>query len=424
MKKVFAVLLSALFLLPSCRGRLYSADGLSYGQNESVPAEQLTEFWKTFEPFSYHQSNESENASVEQVISVEDGPLIARSANPGFLTLTLNGLPYQYDEETGGLICLHNDPLCLHGSGECPFSDCTGDFREHDGKIYFSAMVLDPLKQLGKSDCVWDPKAMTVKTLRFRDFGVMCMTAVYDGGYRYVYDIAYRENDGGEIWKLIRQNLNSGRMDVLEETEGQPPLLLCVRGDIFLWFQSEYDTLYVSDRKNPTERTAVVKGMREGCVFEDESGIWFPMKEGDVSGIGSYCPADASTSFLPLPGWTDSAFYAQSWYMTERFVYYLAGSERTVSVRQRDDRSVDIAISPADIVRVDRESGAAQTILRLEGDLSGVSASNFLVSGDYLYIPLDFIEDETRYGMAGNIVLRIGLSDGSRYAISAPDLYE
>jgi hypothetical protein len=164
--------------------------------------------------------------------------------------------------------------------------------------------------------------------------------------------------------------------------------------------------------------------MRDGIVFAEEDRIWFPMHSGGVNGIGTYRFADGETGFLSLPGQTDSAWFSQFWDMTGRYIYYFSGPERKASVRQKDGRNTDRMMSPAEIVRLDQESGEVEHVLTLDGILSEVSVHWFTVSGNYLYAPLEYVENETDYSLMGGCVLRVGLADGSLYVISAPDLYE
>ena len=421
MKKRLLICVAILLFLTSCGSTIHSLDGIAFETEETIPAEQQTEFWKSLEAFSYLKAEEE--GRVEEVISVEETPTVMRSGNPGFLDLNLNGLPYEYCEETGSLICLHTDPLCHHGGGECPFAYSTEGFREYEGNVYFSVLEINLSEGDKKADRVLNTKAMTVKTLRTRDLGVMCSTAVYDGNVRYVYDISCTD-DGQEIWQLIRQNLKSGKLDILEETEEMPPLLLYIRDDIFLWYHSGYAALSVSRRDSLLERKEVVTGMRDGIVFAEEDRIWFPMQSGGVNGIGYYGFEDGETGFLSLPGQTDSAWFSQFLDMTERYIYYLSGEERKASIRQKEGRNTDRMMSPAEIVRLDRVSGEVEHVLTLDGILSEISVQWFTVSGNYLYAPLEFVENETDYSLIGGCVLRVGLTDGSLYVISAPDQFD
>ena len=428
MKKLLLLTL-AFLLLPSCAKALHSLDGLPSVRKETLRPEEKTEFWKTLSPFSYTPDDSAVPADLVQ--NLDETPTVARSSDAGTLSLNLNGLPYRCDEQTGNLVCLHTDPLCQHGGAECPFYLAIGGFREHNGCVYFKSMgVYDPLTKTTVNpsgnwlDRQWDVGSMKVKTIRERPHGVQCDTAVYDGVFRYVYDISYREEDKQEIWTLLRQNLKTGKTEVLEETEGQPPLLAAVRDRMYFWLHSGYGTLYVSRTDAILERREICQGVREGNIYAEGDCLWFPAKNGEESGLLSCRPEDGETAFLALPGITDSAFYRMCYDMTDRNVYYLSGQERSVTVKTKDGRNQMYTLSPGRLVRLDRETGEVEDILVLDGELAGVSLYDFSVSGHYLYAPLCFVEDETFYGLGGSHILRIDLNDRSRYVIAAPDLNE
>lgn len=358
-------------------------------------------------------------------------PDIANGISPirpmdGALYLVDRSMVYRYSIETGGVIPLCNDPLCMHNSTDCPFYGLNTVLRmihASNNNIFYAQDYMQWNAALGKFTYIkrlmrYDLTNNRPHLVENIPTGVQLIDYFFYKDYQYYLNLAFDEveTDDGKTTSQMRYEICERNLITLQTR------VLRDFGDIWVSIASADDErLYYVDAlgnlgyillKDPTQGKVVcfrdnLRNMvLDGDYFYGKRELGKNENNRYIYELYRISKEGGDAQVLT----TDDVQYHV---LTDRYIYY---SRTRVKFPYYDDST--ILVLPREIYRIPKEGGEPECVYTIPDDMDNIYFRAYVVDGNYLYaayIGVDRESGEQQFGSytsAGPDYMRVNLLTG------------
>lgn len=417
MKKYIFCLIILALILTSCE------NDLIYDLGEDTKAESGIKT-ENDKPFSYIESEDSCDGIIAAGNPGKDSYIYTYTGDTIYFHM---GKIYSYNEKTGDVKLMCNDPVCDHSSYECPMCGCTNidAFYMLGNNIFFREQYMHwngddvvHVNQYVKYDLENNLKTV----LEEIDEGDSMSTPqmAFYGDYRYYNDLTYDEDENKLIAVFKKQNINTGDFEILKESVGIEITPMGAFDGKIYFYDNPKEITYSYDVETGEEREVLNDGANFFKV--GDKLIYRRINDDDSTDIMS-CNVDGSGKELIMSSEKNIVHMV----VTNQYIYY--GINETVIKGAYDYRPDEkVEINAATIYRIKHDGTGKETVF------VPTSTENehfflykyFTVQGRYIYSIYQYskIEDglfvDSVFSRNIRTICRYDTETGETYYLNVP----